>query len=347
MPDPPIRVAIVGLGRMGLAHAAVINSMPGARVAAVVDRDKGLGRMAASMGLRAPFYADACEAVEREQASVAYVCTPTYTHQALVTELAALGLDLFVEKPLGHTLEASQAMARTARDKGLITAVGYNLSGERTFEKARELVAAGALGAPRRYEASAHHGEVFQPREGWLFDPARSGGGAAMNIGSHILWFALRCFGPPAAVSGQCRRLHSRAVEDEADIELTHAAPCAVTGRVHVSWSVPRTPILQLAMTIEGDAGALTVTRREILLRLDRPFGVWPAGESRLHAADLPCEAAYNFSPEYGGEGYYVESARFLACCRERRPYGVDFEAGVAVERVLDALYRTGLSGPG
>ncbi|MCX7045801.1 MAG: Gfo/Idh/MocA family oxidoreductase [Candidatus Sumerlaeota bacterium] len=348
---------IIGLGRMGLAHAAVIQHIPGARIAALVDRDKGLGKMAASMGLRAPFYESPGAAIEREQPAVAYVCTPTYTHLPLVEELAHYGLDLFVEKPLGHSHDAAECMARAAEDKHLITAVGYNLSGEGTFVRARELLRSGVIGAPRRYEAGALHGEVFKAREGWLFDSARSGGGAAANIGTHILYYVSSCFGYPASLSAHCKRLFSARVEDEARVELKHAASGfgiegtklgtrnselgTVEGSIHISWSVPNKPILEFFLRVEGEAGKLAVSRREIRLTLSRPWGEWPAGEHCLGAADVPSQAAYNFSPEYGGEGYYAESARFLKCCAERRPYEVDFAAGMRTERVLDAIYRS------
>ena len=353
MPDASLGIAIIGLGRMGIAHAAIIRHIPGARIAALVDRDKALGKMAASMGLRAPFYTNMAEAIAVEKPSVAYICTPTFTHQAIVEELAARGLDLFVEKPLGHTLEAATAMTRAAQGKDLITGVGYNLSAERTFAKARGLLAAGAIGAPVRYEASAYHGEVFKAREGWLFDPARSGGGAATNIGAHILYYVSSCFGFPVSVAAHCKKLHSLYVEDDARVELTHQyrpaftplSPSQVEGKIHICWSVPNKPILEFRARVEGEKGALSVSREGIRLTLKEKWNEWEAGERRIHAADVLSEAAYNFSPEYGGEGYYVESARFLKCCAQRRPYPVDFASGAAVDRVLRGIYTSSNAG--
>jgi len=337
--DSSLPVLIIGLGRMGLAHAAIVRNMPGARIAALVDRDEGLGKMAASMGLRAPFYESAREAVECEKPAAAYVCTPTFTHLSIVEELAPFGIALFVEKPLGHSLESSKRMARAVEGRNLITGVGYNLSSERMFAKARAMLAGGVIGAVARYEASALHGEVFMARKGWLFDPKRSGGGAAANIGTHLLYFASSCFGFPQSVSATCERLYSTRVEDEARVELTHSGP--VSGKIHICWSVPDTPILTFRLKAWGEAGTLEVTRQEILLTLERAWEGLGGGEHRIHASDVPTACVYDFSPEYGGEGYYCESAAFLRCCAERRPYEVDFAAGLAVERILDAVYRS------
>ena len=112
-------------------------------------------------------------------------------------------------------------------------------------------------------------------------------------------------------------------------------------GALQVSWSVPNKPILEFRLRVVGDAGTLEVTRREIRLTLERPWEDFGAGDHRIGAADVPNDAAYDFSPDYGGSGYYVESAKFLGCCAARRPYEIDFAEGVRVERALSAIYRS------
>lgn len=349
MTNPEQRVMIVGLGRMGLAHAAIICHVPNASIVAVVDRDAGLGKMAASMGLKAPFYRDALEAAKTEQPTVAYVCTPTFTHRELVEQLAPLGIHLFVEKPLGHTLESSLAMAKAAAKHGVRTAVGYNLAHERTFVRARQLLDEGAIGKVTRYEAMAYHSEVFEAREGWLFDPKRSGGGAAANIGTHVLYYAMSCFGFPTDLDARCERLYSEHVEDDARAKLRHDND--IEGDVHICWSLPGKPILECRMRVFGERGELSVGRQAIQLTLNEAWSDLPAGEHRIHAADTPSAVAYDFSPEYGGEGYYCEGAAFLTSCLHDASYSMsnafapDFVDGVAVERILEAIYHSSEAG--
>ncbi len=339
MTNPEQRVMIVGLGRMGLAHAAIICHVPNASIVAIVDRDAGLGKMAASMGLKAPFYRDALEAAKAEQPTLAYVCTPTFTHHHIVEQLAPLGVHLFVEKPLGHTLNSSIAMARASKEHGIKTAVGYNLAHERTFVRARQLLDEGALGKVTRYEATAFHSEVFEAREGWLFDPKRSGGGAAANIGTHVLYYAMSCFGFPINLDARCERLYSEHVEDDARAKLRHAD--GIEGDVHICWSLLGKPILECRMRVFGEGGELSVGRQEILLTLNEAWSDLDAGEHRIHAADTPSNVAYDFSPEYGGEGYYCEGAAFLTFCSGGDSFAPDFADGVAVERMLQAIYRS------
>ena len=346
----PFRVALVGLGRMGLAHGAILRHLPGTEIVALVDPDKGLGRMVAGMGLQAPFYTELTPALERERPTQVYICAPTFAHLPLVETLAPHGVDVFIEKPLGHTLEASEKMALlllSASDR--VTAVGYNLSGERTFQEARRLLRTGALGEGVRYEASALHGEVFKPRSGWLFDPNLSGGGALTNIGVHMLYYLLECFGPPDHIRARTQTLHSLRVEDEATAELEHlpgggcgaAGGGVIQGRLRVSWSVPDTPILAFRLSAEGDNGRIEVTRQGIALDLRHERAGVAAGRRYIHAAALPTESVYNFSPDYGGDGYCVESARFLQGCADRTPCRVSVSVGLTVDRMREAIYQS------
>src|SRR5262249_17485569 len=53
-PSRPVRVAIVGLGRMGVAHAAVLSMLPGTSVVGAVDSQRGAARRLHGMGFRVP-----------------------------------------------------------------------------------------------------------------------------------------------------------------------------------------------------------------------------------------------------------------------------------------------------
>ena len=52
----PLKVAIVGLGKMGVMHAAMCSAAPGIEVAALVDVDPKLGGQVQSMGVEAPIF---------------------------------------------------------------------------------------------------------------------------------------------------------------------------------------------------------------------------------------------------------------------------------------------------
>ena len=69
--------AIVGLGTIGIMHAAMVRNIPGARLAALVDREPKLGcHVQSMMGTSIPFFTSIDEAIRRVPLQAAFVCTP-------------------------------------------------------------------------------------------------------------------------------------------------------------------------------------------------------------------------------------------------------------------------------
>lgn len=122
----PLPVVLVGAGKVAhAAHLREIRDLPGAlRLAAVVERDPG--RLAA---VRAGFpeaavCADPAEAV-RAGARAALVCTPWWTHAAVLAECLDLGLPVLCEKPVSLDLAEIDALIAAERAAGVPVAAGY------------------------------------------------------------------------------------------------------------------------------------------------------------------------------------------------------------------------------
>jgi predicted dehydrogenase len=207
---------------------------------------------------------------------------------------------------------------------------------------AKTLLQAGTIGSIQDYQATVFHSEVLRPRRGWLFDPARSGGGVIINIVSHMVYFVCDCFGLPQAVSANAKSVYSTLVEDEALISLMHRS--GIAGKIQASWSVPGKPILELGLSVRGEFGMIAVTRQQIDLHLDKAWHEYSAGHHRIHASSIPSTALYDFSPEYDGEAYYAEDSDFIKCCVSRVPYTVSFDTSLRVEEIIAAIYESSRS---
>jgi predicted dehydrogenase len=337
-----VKIVIVGLGRMGLAHAAILKHVPQAEVVALVDGDASLGKMTSSMGLRLPFYRSTDEAVQNEELDAAFVCTPTHAHLPVTQTLIEAKIDVFVEKPLGHSVVASRQLAEWANCQDIVHGVGYTLEHNRVFRMAKALLQDGAIGSIQGYRATVFHSEVLRSRRGWLFDPARSGGGVLMNIVSHMVYFVCDCFGLPETVSASTKSVYSPWVEDEALVSLAHHS--GIAGEIQASWSVPGKPILELELSVRGELGGVTVNRRQLDMHLHKAWRTYSAGTHRIHASSIPSSALYDFSPEYDGEAYYAEDLDFIKCCVSRVPYTVSFDTALRVEETVAAMYESSRS---
>lgn len=340
---PVLRVAVVGLGKMGLFHAALLRVVPGVRLAGLVDTDARLRATVRSMGLDAPFASSLGALLEARPLHAVVVCTPTAAHAEAVEACLARGLHVLVEKPLAETGRRAAELAALAGRAGVTHAVGYHLAWHPLFERARALVRAGVLGEVTAYRGALRHGEVLGPKRGWMFDPAAAGGGLVRNTACHLLFLLEWFFGPPARVTAKTERLHSVAVEDALTATLEYAS--GLTGEVEASWSVPGKPVMEVDLLVMGRRGALLVDGTDLWLTLAGDGPGFPAGRHRLHVSDCRDPGVYDLAPEAGGAAYYRQDRAFVGACLGGGDVRTGFDVAARVERVIDALYRAAETG--
>lgn len=116
------RIGLVGLGRMGLNHLRVLSLLKGADVRFVYDSDaETRDRIASSTGI--------CVVGGIEEMFGAIdaliITSPTVTHSEYVVKSAGAVQNIFVEKPIAHSLEAARELEKLACDKNLKLQVGF------------------------------------------------------------------------------------------------------------------------------------------------------------------------------------------------------------------------------
>lgn len=122
MNDKPIRVGLIGLGRMGQNHLRILSMLKGVELAFVVDTDAAVAsRCGAAHGV--PGVSSIDDVLDSAEAVV--ICTPTVTHADYIRMVASKVRNIFVEKPLADTLEEATRVARFAVEKGLNVQVGF------------------------------------------------------------------------------------------------------------------------------------------------------------------------------------------------------------------------------
>jgi predicted dehydrogenase/nucleoside-diphosphate-sugar epimerase len=342
-PGPVLRVAVVGLGKMGLFHATLLHRVPNVRLVGLVDTDSRLAGTARSMGLAAPFFASVEALLAARPVQAVLVCTPTFAHYAAVEACLRRRLHVLVEKPLADAAERGAALATLAATQGVVHAVGYHLAYSPVFERARALLHEGLLGPLEGFRARLEHAEVLGPKRGWMFDPARAGGGLVRNTASHLIFLLEWFFGTPSRAAARLTRIHSAAIEDA--VTATLAYPTGLTGAVEASWSVPGKAIMEVEIEARGPGGTLRVTGTDIRIKLRAPALGFGAGAHRIHASDLAGEEVFDLAPEAGGAAYYRQDRGFVEACRGGGPPRTTFDAATRAERVIDAIYRAAAEG--
>ncbi len=172
----PLRVAVVGAGRMGRVHLAALERAPSLEAVAVVDP---VPEARAAAGL--PGHATVEELLAAGGFDAALIVAPSDLHPELVAAFAGAGVPVLCEKPCGISPEQARAAAAAADAAGVVLQVGYWRRFVPDLVALRERIAAGALGDV--FLVSCWQWDEQPPADAFR----RHSGGIAVDMGVHEL----------------------------------------------------------------------------------------------------------------------------------------------------------------
>lgn len=336
---PAARVIIIGLGKMGVMHASMCQNTPGIEPVGLVDQDLGLGKQLQGMGLDIPCAANLEEILEKAAPiHAAIIATPQFTHREIGLACLEKGLHVFSEKPLAHKLQDAIDMARAAAKRpSQVTATGFMKGHLTMWRHAAQCLQNGWIGRPRRFHASVYLSQVMAPPKGWTFTKDQAGGGILINSGIHLIHYLRVLFGDANRVCACATPLHGE-VEDTiaALLEFENG----VFGSYNATWSVPGHSTESTTILIEAEQGILEITDDALRFHHFKGSDNLAQGWTQRHRAEFE-KAAFNLSPDYGGEGYYNQTADFARAIAENKKPLYDWTEGLRVQEIIDALYRS------
>jgi len=192
-------IGMVGYAFMGRAHSQAWRNLASffelpyrPRMAAICGRDRGaVAAAAARLGWPAT-ETDWKRLVERDDVDLVDVCTPGSSHAEISIAALEAGKHVLCEKPLANTVEEARAMAAAAERaaaRGVRAMVGFNFRRVPAVALARELVAAGRLGAIRHVRAAYLGAHLLDPEFPlvWRLQASEAGSGALGDLGAHAV----------------------------------------------------------------------------------------------------------------------------------------------------------------
>lgn len=206
------RVAVVGLGMMGLTHVNVYRSLPNVTIAAIcdADADRLSGKTAASGNVEGQAEAsvatlppevrrssDLNDIIGAEDVDVVDICLPTHLHLRFGKQVLAAGQHLIMEKPLARTAEEGAELAAAAATAKGLSFVGQCMRFWPGWSWLKEAV------DDRRYgkvQAATFRRVVDHP-QGAFYDNGDLCGGALLDLHVHDTDFIHYLFGKPTSVS--------------------------------------------------------------------------------------------------------------------------------------------------
>lgn len=269
------RVAVVGVGKMGLSHLSLLRAHPQVEVAAICDSSGFmLDVLTKYTGVHGE--SDYATMLERVPLDAVVIATPTRSHHQMVRAALEKGLHVFCEKPLTLSAAESEDLAQLARARGLITQVGYHNRFVAAFGEVKRLLDADAIGEVTHVLAEAYGPVVLRSKSGTWRSRRSEGGGCLYDYAAHPLDLLAWYLGAPESVSGTVLgKVFSTEIEDEVYATLHY--PAGRTAQLSVNWSDESHRKMTTRITLWGTTGRITADRQECQVYL-RDTAVVPEG---------------------------------------------------------------------
>jgi myo-inositol 2-dehydrogenase / D-chiro-inositol 1-dehydrogenase len=150
----PLRIGVIGVGRIGRMHAELIaHQVPGAALGAVYDPHEPAARGVAAE-LRVPAAATVEEIFGSDLDAVA-ICSSSDTHVDLLIAAAEAGKAVFCEKPVSLDLAELDRALGAVDAAGVPFQIGFNRRFDPAHASVRDAVVSGAIGAPHLVRISS------------------------------------------------------------------------------------------------------------------------------------------------------------------------------------------------
>lgn len=196
-------VGMIGYGFMGKMHSYCYSSVPfiyselpakvrlvGVATAGEASRQLAMERAGYEFGT-GDFYS----LLERDDIHIIDVATPNYLHREQVIAAIRAGKHVYCDKPLAMNAVEAAEMAELARESDATCQITFHNRFAPATMRAKQMVEDGFLGEIVSFRAAYLHSGYTDPSRpmSWRMRFETSGGGAVMDLGSHIIdlvrWF--------------------------------------------------------------------------------------------------------------------------------------------------------------
>ena len=144
----PVRIGLVGAGRIGRVHAGFLSGrVRGAQLAGIHDV-RGQEAQALAGELEVPVFESVEQMLADPEVHAVAVCSSTDTHAELTIAAARAGKAVFCEKPLSLELAGVDRVRAAVAETGVPFQIGFNRRFDPAHRSVRDAVAGGAVGEP-------------------------------------------------------------------------------------------------------------------------------------------------------------------------------------------------------
>ena len=323
MSEEKLKVAVVGLGKMGLVHSGILNVLPGVQLAAVCEKSSLIRKLAKKVFKEISVVDDVKRLSEFDLDAV-YVTTPIPSHFAIAKTLYSEKIvrNVFVEKTLASNYVEAKELCELVRNTGGVNMVGYLRRFYVTFSKAKDLLTQDAIGRVSSFKSYAYSSD-FVGNEKALLAGSASRGGLLSDLGCHAIDLALWFFGDLRINSAKQEPVSNGTSGESVNFRVMRLD--GLVGEFKVSWCMRNYRMAEVGFSINGSKGMIDVNDDKVTLKLN-------IGESSVwYRHDLQDSVPFWLGlPEY-----YREDFHFVRSVVEKRGATPNFEEASKVDKLI------------
>jgi UDP-N-acetyl-2-amino-2-deoxyglucuronate dehydrogenase len=272
------RVGIAGCGAISRNHLEAFRALHNVQIAGVCDVDADRARATAeAWGI--PNAVTSVEELLGLGLDIISVCTPHPTHEDVVLQAAAAGVNVLCEKPIATKLESAERMVGACENAGVQLGVLFQRRFWPASQKIRAAIDDGTLGRAIMAQCSVmlHRAPDYYNRDAWRGTWESDGGGVLMSQAVHQIDLLQWYLGDVAEVYGKVNTYRHGdyiEVEDSATAVITFTSGAMAT----LEASTAVSPNLGIQLRITGETGA-SASLTEFPEGSDGRLDLWAVGE--------------------------------------------------------------------
>ncbi|MCF7927466.1 MAG: Gfo/Idh/MocA family oxidoreductase [Spirochaetales bacterium] len=196
-PKNQLRIGMVGYGGIAGVHLLGYrgiplyypDALPPISMQAVCTSRKETAAEAARHGGFAAFYTDLERMLAEQELDVVDITSPNHLHYRQVLQCLEAGVPVYCEKPLALNGLEAEEIARRSEELEVPVGMTFHYRFVPALMEAGRMVESGLLGRVYHYRALYLHSGYQRPERpfSWRTDRSRSGGGAVVDLGAHVI----------------------------------------------------------------------------------------------------------------------------------------------------------------
>jgi len=195
-----INVALIGVGVRGSSLMRLVLDMAQRRgdvkIVAVCDVYEKRKKLAQEVTKAAFATLDYREVLTRSEVDAVIIATPDHWHAPIALAAIKSGKDVYLEKPMTHTIEEAKKIADRVRESGRVLQVGSQTTSSDQWWKARKAIQDGMIGKLISSQGSYHRNSLAgewnaTPDRGnrnWVIDPDAGPDGKGVDYIDWKMW---------------------------------------------------------------------------------------------------------------------------------------------------------------